>query len=154
MTFTPEEITAMAKEAHGPITGQWWDMDVAALQRFAALVAAKEREACAAHIVGCVAPVGVLGSRIEIGLPARIAYAEAVRHRAGLPAIEGCRCEACEPNTLANMRFITCAICGNKRCPHAADHRNACTNSNEPGQKGSSWEHVQPARARGQKGGV
>jgi hypothetical protein len=41
------------------------------------------------------------------------------------------------------QRFIVCSICGNKRCPHATDHRNACTNSNEPGQKGSSWEHYQ-----------
>jgi hypothetical protein len=37
----------MAREAHGPITGQWWDMDAAALERFATLVAAAEREACA-----------------------------------------------------------------------------------------------------------
>ncbi len=37
-------------------------------------------------------------------------------------------------------RFIVCKICGNKRCPHATDHRLACTNSNEPGQKGSNYE--------------
>ena len=42
-----DEIIRMAREAHGPITGQWWDMDAAALERFAALVAAAEREACA-----------------------------------------------------------------------------------------------------------
>lgn len=30
-----------------------------------------------------------------------------------------------------------CEICGNKRCPHHSDHTLACTNSNEPGQKGS-----------------
>ena len=38
------------------------------------------------------------------------------------------------------MRMFLCSECGNKRCPHAADHRNACTNSNEPGQKGSLYE--------------
>lgn len=38
------------------------------------------------------------------------------------------------------MRMFTCAKCGNKRCPHATDHSLACTNSNEPGQKGSSYE--------------
>ena len=43
-----DDIIRMAREAHGPITGQWWDMDVAALDRFAALVAAAEREECAA----------------------------------------------------------------------------------------------------------
>lgn len=37
-------------------------------------------------------------------------------------------------------RMIVCGTCGNKRCPHATDHRNACTNSNEPGQKGSAYE--------------
>lgn len=29
--------------------------------------------------------------------------------------------------------------CGNKRCPHASDHRFECTNSNEPGQLGSEY---------------
>ena len=36
--------------------------------------------------------------------------------------------------------FIVCPICGNKRCPKATDHNLACTNSNEPGQKGSRYE--------------
>ena len=39
-----DQIIAWAREAHGPITGKWWDMDTAALQRFASLVAAHERE--------------------------------------------------------------------------------------------------------------
>jgi hypothetical protein len=42
---------------------------------------------------------------------------------------------------LAMQRMIVCSICGNKRCPQATDHRLECTNSNEPGQKGSSWEN-------------
>lgn len=37
--------------------------------------------------------------------------------------------------------MIVCEICGNKRCPHATHHDNPCTGSNEPGQKGSSWEN-------------
>lgn len=36
-------------------------------------------------------------------------------------------------------RMILCAKCGNKRCPHAADHRHECTDSNEPGQPGSAY---------------
>ena len=40
---------------------------------------------------------------------------------------------------LRHFRYA-CEICGNKRCPHHTDHRLACTNSNEPGQKGSIWE--------------
>lgn len=39
-------------------------------------------------------------------------------------------------------RMIVCEYCGNKRCPHATDHRNACTNSNEPKQQ-SVREFVQ-----------
>lgn len=54
----------------------------------------------------------------------------------------GCGCRACRPpgNLLDpknGPRFIVCGLCGNKRCPHATDHRHACTNSNEPGQPGS-----------------
>ena len=36
-------------------------------------------------------------------------------------------------------RMFVCAICGNKRCPHSDDHRNACTNSNDSGQPGSRY---------------
>lgn len=41
----------------------------------------------------------------------------------------------------SSMVMILCATCGNKRCPHANDHRNACTNSNEAGQPGSAYPH-------------
>lgn len=37
------------------------------------------------------------------------------------------------------LTFIVCPDCGNKRCPRATDHQNACTGSNEPGQKGSRY---------------
>jgi hypothetical protein len=40
---------------------------------------------------------------------------------------------------LRMVRMFLCPQCGNKRCPHAADHRLACTNSNETGQKGSLY---------------
>ncbi|WP_208457748.1 hypothetical protein, partial [Burkholderia vietnamiensis] len=36
-------------------------------------------------------------------------------------------------------QMILCLVCGNKRCPHATDHRHACTGSNEPGQPGSVY---------------
>lgn len=36
--------------------------------------------------------------------------------------------------------MILCKKCGHKRCPHANNHLNQCTNSNETGQKGSSYE--------------
>lgn len=38
-------------------------------------------------------------------------------------------------------RYFLCETCGNKRCPHAANHRNECTGSNEPGQIGSLYEN-------------
>lgn len=50
-----------------------------------------------------------------------------------------CWCLACRPVTMNDARFVVCPDCGNKRCPHANDHRNACTGSNEPGQEGSAY---------------
>ncbi|EOA2726495.1 DUF551 domain-containing protein [Klebsiella pneumoniae] len=53
--------------------------------------------------------------------------------------IPDCWCRTCRPVVLNDMRFVVCPDCGNKRCPRANDHRNACTGSNEPGQKGSAY---------------
>lgn len=52
---------------------------------------------------------------------------------------ERCWCRTCQPVTMNDMRFVVCPDCGNKRCPHANDHRHACTGSNEPGQEGSAY---------------
>lgn len=76
----------------------------------------------------------------------------AIRRRlAAQPAQVKCWCLTCRPQTPSDMRFVVCPTCGNKRCPHANDHRNACTGSNEVGQPGSSWEHVKPAQGEGEK---
>lgn len=40
---------------------------------------------------------------------------------------------------IVNTRMILCGECGNKRCPHATDHRFTCTGSNEPVQTGSRY---------------
>lgn len=61
--------------------------------------------------------------------------------------LERCGCRACRPVTLADMRMALCEQCGNKRCPHANDHRNPCTNSNEPGQPGSAYPAPSAAAA-------
>lgn len=37
---------------------------------------------------------------------------------------------------IANTFMVVCPLCGNKRCPHASDHRYVCTGSNESGQVG------------------
>ncbi len=57
---------------------------------------------------------------------------EPVSNRDELPA--KCWCQTCRPVTMNDMRFVVCPECGNKRCPRANDHRNACTGSNAPGQ--------------------
>ena len=51
MALTPEQMVAMAIEADCMRVNMYWDgaMAVERLSRFAALVAAKEREAIAAH---------------------------------------------------------------------------------------------------------
>lgn len=53
--------------------------------------------------------------------------------------VPDCWCRTCRPVVLNDMRFVVCPDCGNKRCPRANDHRNACTGSNEPGQEGSAY---------------
>ena len=53
--------------------------------------------------------------------------------------IPDCWCRTCRPVVLNDMRFVVCPDCGNKRCPRANDHRNACTGSNEPGQEGGAY---------------
>lgn len=65
-----------------------------------------------------------------------------------------CWCHACRPVTFSDSRLVVCPECGNKRCPHANDHRNACTESNEPGQEGSAYpaapqQEVAQALAKG-----
>lgn len=55
------------------------------------------------------------------------------------PGIPDCWCRTCRPVVLNDMRFVVCPDCGNKRCPRANDHRNACTGSNEHGQEGSAY---------------
>lgn len=61
---------------------------------------------------------------------------------------ETCHCERCarEKAEAAGVFWqrlmYLCRICGNKRCPHATDHRLACTGSNAPGQPGSSYENA------------
>jgi ribosomal protein S27AE len=60
-----------------------------------------------------------------------------------------CECRACLKGKTVDTgfgampvemtRMIVCAKCSNKRCPHANDHRNTCTDSNEPGQPGSAY---------------
>ena len=71
--------------------------------------------------------------------------------------MSACVCERCAREKAEaagevfwRRRMYLCETCGNKRCPHATDHRNACTGSNEPGQPGSSYARASlPPRAAG-----
>ncbi|WP_315125185.1 hypothetical protein [Comamonas antarctica] len=85
-----------------------------------------------------------IASRLRV-----LASARAVQPAIGIPisALGKCWCTTCRPITLEDARFVVCPDCGNKRCPRAHNHELACTNSNAPGQTGSSWEHVKPAAA-------
>jgi hypothetical protein len=44
-----------------------------------------------------------------------------------------CGCWECDVDEHGRRMFV-CEVCGNKRCPHATDHRNSCTSSNDVGQ--------------------
>jgi hypothetical protein len=50
--------------------------------------------------------------------------------------VPGCSCYTCDGSPAIRSRMYLCAICGNKRCPHATDHRLDCSGSNAPGQEG------------------
>ena len=50
-----------------------------------------------------------------------------------------CHCIACLGPQESGRQMVLCALCGNKRCPHANNHTNTCTNSNKSGQVGSAY---------------
>ncbi len=56
-----------------------------------------------------------------------------------------CLCATCielsQPvgGLILGQMMVLCVKCGNKRCPHATDHRYECTNSNASGQAGSRY---------------
>lgn len=57
-----------------------------------------------------------------------------------LAALDERGCGACW-RCVPNYQFMRlCPLCGNKRCPHANDHDNACTRSNDVGQAGSAYQ--------------
>lgn len=70
-------------------------------------------------------------------LPEGLRLPEGESHKQGpnSPAPTACPCWSCL--TVAGVQvwwMVVCDTCGNKRCPHAMDHRNQCSGSNEPGQ--------------------
>lgn len=67
-------------------------------------------------------------------------------HIQSLLSSSACPCYRCQDRPELGLenpawnRMILCPICGNKRCPRATHHDNACTGSNETGQEGSRYE--------------
>ena len=93
---------------------------------------------------------GYVGTRVDPGLRK---FAKAILALRPVQVPMTCHCQTCRPITITDMRMVLCPKCGNKRCPHANDHRNACTGSNEPGQPGSAYPAHHGITAQAKKGG-
>ncbi|HGG8853325.1 TPA: hypothetical protein ACJJ1B_004435 [Enterobacter roggenkampii] len=110
---------------------------------YAACIGADMWNACRAAMLQGAEPVTTvckLRDAVEIIRNSGIAIdAEKILAERDALNAPDCWCRTCRPITLTDMRFVVCPDCGNKRCPHANDHRNACTGSNEPGQEGSAY---------------
>ena len=83
----------------------------------------------------------------EVWFEGEVEFARAVLAKWGTPQPVArepqCWCLTCRPMRVddpESIRMALCPTCGNKRCPKANNHRNQCSNSNEPGQKGSAYE--------------
>jgi len=65
----------------------------------------------------------------------------------------GCgHCWKCmDASGISPMGYVLCPVCGNKRCPKAADHDLACTHSNASGQPGATrYPRAEQIRKEGQ----
>jgi hypothetical protein len=64
----------------------------------------------------------------------------------------GCDCRGCRNRKTGDwlmfQRPLSCAECGNKRCPKATRHQLKCTRSNDPGQLGSVYAEHGSQRCR------
>ncbi|MGX4867299.1 hypothetical protein [Enterobacter kobei] len=120
------EWAAQLAEANHPQTGDWLYDDPIDLAR--------------AISKGPDMPTAQAGNHTEQHLDMVDHSGDANKMVAGnSPVIPDCSCRTCRPVTFSDSRFVVCPECGNKRCPHANDHRNACSGSNEPGQEGSAY---------------
>ncbi len=82
--------------------------------------------------------------------PGQPGYVTRPPYPQGLTA--NCWCHKCNESVtvdgfpLALTQMILCPDCGNKRCPKANNHANACTQSNAPGQPGSAYTAPPPPK--------
>ncbi len=83
-----------------------------------------------------------IGGDAQLLAKIQLLFIEAMEYaepKSNSPVIPDGWCRTCRPVVMADMRFVVCPECGNKRCPKANDHRNVCSGSNEPGQDGSAY---------------
>lgn len=78
---------------------------------------------------------------MSIATPGPVGPADGLDAASLVKALEARDCGACWTCVPDYPYMRLCSECGNKRCPHANDHRNACTSSNDTGQPGSAYEH-------------
>lgn len=65
---------------------------------------------------------------------------------------EKCGCYQCAVDRMDFDRLsmmILCPNCGNKRCPHATNHKHICTGSNDSGQRGSMYGDYEATKPEG-----
>ena len=74
--------------------------------------------------------------------PTVVSYTNPVKEQDGCGNCHACLVGVTEHGLpVTFQRMILCPDCGNKRCPKASNHRNQCTESNEPNQRGSIYTH-------------
>ncbi len=79
----------------------------------------------------------------EAGSP----FAEQMLASTPAPAQRECWCEKCDlaqGNPLGRTRMSLCPECGDKRCPRAKHHDNACAQHQEPPQQERKPIRVMP----------
>nr|DAJ89725.1 MAG TPA: restriction alleviation protein [Caudoviricetes sp.] len=150
-TGSEKSFTFNAVEARNFIDGGWSCQEYVELERYQEAITnhTEDKLAMVDHygdsnnMVEPVTTANKLRDAVEIirnsGIEIDSGKIQAERDSLNSPVIPDCSCRTCRPVTFSDSRFVVCPECGNKRCPHANDHRNACTGSNEPGQEGSSY---------------
>ncbi|EHF5001213.1 hypothetical protein OUHCRE2_48250 [Enterobacter asburiae] len=137
----PECFKRLLHHAYGMTMGNYWNKGTMAWHH---------RDKLCRAVEDCRAAM-LLGSEPDFR---EISNSSTNNFRENAETSTKCWCHTCRPVKISDMRFVVCPDCGNKRCPHANDHRNACTGSNEPGQEGSAYpaapqQEVTQALAKG-----
>ncbi len=101
-------------------------------------IISKMQELLSIHTKALSSINDAIGKILDINKPTEpeVGFAETLMLNKVMDLDPNCGCHKCNPRYFG---MIVCDTCGNKRCPHATDHDNPCTNSNAPGQPGSRF---------------